>query len=242
MRAWRDYADAAPDELATGAVVIGAPPEPFVPLELHGKPVLAIPVLYVGDPEAGQTVVQPLRDLAPAADLIAPMPYTAFQSSMDPMAPPGWRQYWRGEYLRELTDTAIDTFLEHAVDLTRLAPPLSQAVIFRIGQAVAAVPEEATAFSHRDAAYLFHPITGWLDPADDERMIAATRAFTDAMRPFGTGASYLNFTPEDDRVRGGYGDDKLARLVALKDTYDRENLFRLNQNIRPSRSGEPALR
>jgi FAD/FMN-containing dehydrogenase len=104
------------------------------------------------------------------------------------------------------------------------------------------VPDEATAFSHRDARYLFHPISAWTDPADDERMIAANRAFAVAMRPFSTGASYLNFTPEADRVRDGYGDDKYARLVALKDTYDPANLFRLNQNVRPSHSAaEPIL-
>jgi FAD/FMN-containing dehydrogenase len=74
----------------------------------------------------------------------------------------------------------------------------------------------------------------WLDPADAQRMIAATRAFAAAMEPFGTGASYLNFTHEADRVRDAYGDAKYARLVALKDTYDPANLFRLNQNIRPS--------
>ena len=115
-------------------------------------------------------------------------------------------------------------------------------IVFRIGQAVAAVPDEATAFSHRDARYLFHPISIWADPADDERMIAANRAFTAAMRPLGTGAAYLNFTPEADRVRDAYGDAKYARLVALKDRYDPANLFRLNQNIRPSRpAAEPAL-
>jgi FAD/FMN-containing dehydrogenase len=108
-------------------------------------------------------------------------------------------------------------------------------IIFRVGQGVAAVPEEATAFSHRDANYLFHPITVWAHPADDEQMIAASRAFAAAMRPFSTGASYLNFTHEADRVRDGYGDGKYARLVALKDRYDPANLFRLNQNIRPSR-------
>jgi FAD/FMN-containing dehydrogenase len=116
-------------------------------------------------------------------------------------------------------------------------------IIFRIGQGVAAVHDEATAFSHRDASYLFHPITAWTDPADDERMTAATRGFAVAMRPFGTGASYLNFTHEPDRVRDAYGDGKYARLVALKDIYDPANLFRLNQNIRPSRpaASEPAF-
>jgi FAD/FMN-containing dehydrogenase len=133
-----------------------------------------------------------------------------------------------------LSDDAIDTFLEHAPTLTLAGAPLSQMVIFRIGQGVTAVGEDATAFSHRDANYLFHPISAWLDPADDERLIAANRAFAAAMRPFSTGASYLNFTLEADRVREAYGDDKYARLVALKDTYDPTNLFRLNQNIRPS--------
>jgi FAD/FMN-containing dehydrogenase len=114
-------------------------------------------------------------------------------------------------------------------------------IIFRIGQGVTAVPDDATAFSHRDADYLFHPISVWQDPADDERLIAANRAFADAMRPFSTGAAYLNFTPEAGRVRDAYGEKKYERLVALKDRYDPDNLFQLNQNIRPSRqAGEPA--
>src|SRR5919108_450180 len=224
----RDWSDSAPDELSTGCVVLTAPPEPFVPPELQGQRVLGIPVLYVGDPEHGADVVQSLKDLGPAVDLIAPMPYTAFQAMLDPSAPRGFRSYWRGEYMRELSDAAIDTFLAHAVDQTALGAPLSQMVIFRVGQGVAAVPDEATAFSRRDVRYLFHPISMWAEPGEDERMIAANRAFAAAMRPFGTGASYLNFTPEPDRVRDAYGDDKYHRLVALKGRYDPGNLFRLN--------------
>jgi FAD/FMN-containing dehydrogenase len=109
-------------------------------------------------------------------------------------------------------------------------------VIFRIGQGVAAIPDGATAFSHRDAGYLFHPISVWTDPADDARMIAGNRAFAAAMRPFGTGASYLNFTPEHDRVGDAYGSERYARLVAVKNAYDPTNLFRLNHNIPPSRA------
>ena len=242
LRRWRDWADAAPDEVSTGCVVIIAPPEPFVPAELHGQPVLGIPVLYAGDPEDGADAVQPLRELSPAVDHIGPMPYTAFQTALDPLAPWGVRSYARGEYMPGFSDAAIDEFLAHAVDLTVRGAPLSQMVVFRIGQGIGAVPDEATAFSHRDARYLFHPISIWADPAEDERMIAATRAFAAAMRPFATGAAYLNFTPEADRVRDAYGDAKYARLVALKDRYDPANLFRLNQNIRPSRAAaEPAL-
>ncbi|MFF5523040.1 BBE domain-containing protein [Streptomyces coeruleorubidus] len=99
------------------------------------------------------------------------------------------------------------------------------------------MPDGATAFSHRGARYLFHPICVWADRSDDARMTAAGRAFAAAMTPLGTGASYLSFTLEPDRVRGACGDEKYARLVALKNVYDPANLFRLNQNIRP---GHPA--
>ena len=243
LRRWRDWSDAAPDEVATGCAVVTAPPEPFVPPELRGKPVFGIIALYADDPEAGAGALQPIKDLGPAVDHLGPMPYTAFQAALDPLAPYGGaRMYARGEYLPSLSDGALDAFLAHAPDLVARSHPLSQMVIFRIGQRVAAVPDGATAFSHRDANYLFHPITAWADPADDARMTAATRAFAAAMRPFSTGASYLNFTHEAGRVRDAYGDGKYARLVALKDTYDPANLFRLNQNIRPSHTAaEPAL-
>jgi hypothetical protein len=242
MRRWRDWSDAAPDEVSTACAVVIAPPEPFVPPELHGKPVFGIIVLYVGDPETGASAVRQVMDLGPAAGQIGPMPYTAFQGALDALAPWGVRTYARGEYMPALGDAAIDTFLTQAADLVVLGAPLSQMVIFRIGQAIAAVPDEATAFSQRDARYLLHPISAWTNPADDERMIAATRAFAAAMRPFSTGASYLNFTSEGDRVRGAYGDSTYARLVTLKDTYDPANRFRLNQNIRPSQpAAEPVL-
>ncbi|HZO96639.1 MAG TPA: FAD-binding oxidoreductase [Gaiellaceae bacterium] len=236
MRAWRDYVDGAPDEVSSACVVVTAPPEEFVPDEMRGRPALGMAVLYVGDPDEGAAAVQPLRDLRPAVDHVQPMPYTAFQAALDPLAPKGLRSYWRGEYMRSLPDEAIDTFLRHAPTLVAEGAPFTQTVVFRIGQGVAAVPEEATAFSHRDANYLFHPISVWADPADDAGLIGANRAFADAMRPFATGAAYLNFTPEADRVRAAYGPEKYRRLVALKDRYDPDNLFRRNQNVPPSRA------
>jgi FAD/FMN-containing dehydrogenase len=241
LRAWRDYLSGAPDELSTAFATVTAPPEDFVPEHMRGKPALGLVGMYVGDPETGIQVMQPLRELRPVVDLIQPMPYTAFQAIIDPMAPKGQRSYWRGEYLHRLPDDAIDTFVGHAPELTAAGQPLTQVILFRIGQAVAAVPDEATAFSHRDAEYLFHPITVWQQLENDEPLIAATRAFCEAMRPFATGGAYLNFTPED-RVRDAYGAAKYERLVAVKDRYDPDNLFRLNQNIKPSRTtGHAAL-
>jgi FAD/FMN-containing dehydrogenase len=233
VRGWRDCVDSAPDELSTACVIVTAPPEEFVPDHLKGQTVVGVAVMYVGDPEDGAGVIQPLRDLMPEVDLIQPMPYTAFQAILDPMAPRGWRSYWRGEYMNRLTDEAIDAFVEHAPTLAAAAIPFSQMVIFRIGQRVAAVADDATALSHRDAKYLFHPITIWQDEIDDKRLIAANRAFAETMRPFGTGGAYLNFTPERDRVQDAYGEPKYARLVLLKEKYDPENVFSLNQNVRP---------
>ncbi len=240
LPAWRDYVDGAPDELSTACAILTAPPEAFVPDDLKGRVAFGIVAMYVGDPEEGAKVIQPLKDFGPAVDLIQPMPYTTFQALIDASAPKGFRSYWRGEYLEQLPDGAIGTFLRHAPDLAAAGAPLSQIIMFRVGQGVAAVPDDATAISHRGASYMFHPITMWQHPADDERLIAASRAFCEAMRPYATGGAYLNFTPED-RVRDAYSTAKYARLVALKDRYDPDNLFRLNQNIKPSRAaGQPA--
>jgi FAD/FMN-containing dehydrogenase len=242
MRAWRDYADTAPDEVGSGFAVITAPPEPFVPDELKGQTVCGIAAIYVGEADAGLAAIQPIKGLGPAVDLIGPIPYTAFQAMLDPTAPAGMRNYWRGEYLRELSDGAIETFLDHAPSLAAAGSPLTQALIFRIGQAIAAVSEDDSAFSHRDANYLIHPLALWPDLAKDDELMSASRALAEAMRSFGTGAAYLNFTPEQDRVLDGFREAKHGRLVELKDKYDPENLFRLNHNIEPSRrTREPAL-
>ena len=241
LRAWRDYADRAPDEVATAIVMLTAPPEEFVPDHLKGQTALGMAAMYVGDHEEGSSVIQPLKDLGPEVDLIQPMPYTEFQAILDPSAPKGYRNYWRGEYLSGLPDDAIDTFVENAPSRVGMAAPFSQDIIFRIGQGVKALDDDATAFSHRDVEYMFHPIAVWEDTGDDDRVMASHREFAQAMRPFSTGAAYLNFTPEADRVRDAFG-DKYERLVELKDKYDPENLFRGNQNIKPSQaSGEPAL-
>jgi hypothetical protein len=143
--------------------------------------------------------------------------------------------------MNEFADDAIEVFADRAPGLVAAGLPLTQTLVFRLGQAVRAVPDDATAFSHRDADYMFHPICIWNDRSDDERMIAGSRALCDAMSPFTTGAAYLNFTAED-RVREAFGADKYARLVTLKDRSDPDTLFRLNQNILPSRHvDEPAL-
>jgi FAD/FMN-containing dehydrogenase len=238
LRAWRDYVEQAPEELSTATAIFMAPPEPFVPDELQGSPVLGMLVMYIGDPDDGADVVRPLKELGPpAVDMIEPIPYTAFQEILDPTAPWGTQVYNSGEHLRELSDEAIETFVEHASEVDT---PLSQAIMFHHGGAVSRMPDDAMAAGHRDAVFLMHPIAVWDDPADSERHISWCRSLCKAMRPHTTGGVYLNMTMDEgeNRVRDGYGSAKYRRLVALKDEYDPGNLFRVNQNIKPSRDAE----
>jgi hypothetical protein len=233
LRAYRDYADGGPDELATAFGLFPAPPAPFIPEQLQGKTVLGIIVCHCGDVEEGERVVRPLKQLGPpAVDLVGPMPYTDFQALLDPTAPPGWRWYNAGEHLSGLIDPAIDVLAGHA---PQGLAPLTQIIVFRHGGAVSRIGSEETAFSNREAAYILHPLAAWLEPEDDDRHITWLRDLVRAMEPFKTGGVYLNFSPDDDeRVLDGYGVEKHARLLALKKKYDPGNMFRFNHNIRPA--------
>jgi len=228
--AYRGIVENAPDELATAAVLLNAPPEEFVPEHLHGKPVLGFAISYAGDPDEGLKIVAPLKAVGPAADLVGPMPYRALQAMLDPMSPPGWRNYWRGLHLTGLTDDLVKTFLQFPPE--GLAP-MTFLVLFQHGGAVSRVPDDATAFSHRDATFMLHPIACWQDLADDARHLAWVNEVTEAIQPFATGGVYLNFMADEDRVPAGYGAGKYDRLVELKRKYDPDNAFRFNQNITP---------
>ena len=236
MRLWRDFCESAPDELGTGCAILpAAPPEEFVPTELHGKPVFGIIACWTGGADEGLEALQPLKGAGPAVDLIGPMPYRAFQAMLDPFAPPGWRNYHRGEHIRELPDEAVDAFVGAApVGLH----PMTQHIMFRNGGAIGRVKKGSTAATHRDAPYMYHPIACWDDPARDDEHIEWVRRASDALKPYATGGVYLNFTGEEvsGRVQTGFDADVWERLVALKDRYDPTNMFRFNQNIPPSGS------
>ena len=239
LRTYRDYIGAAPDEVGGASAILTAPPEEFVPEEVRGKPVIGLIWCYVGDPEEGQQHLQPLRDLGPALDAVQPMPYVFVQKLIEPGNPPGNQQYWKAGFLQELTDEGIDAWVSHA---SNIASPFTASIMLPLGGAVARADEDDTPLGFRDAGWNYHILSQWPDPAEHDRQVAWTREFAEAMGPMSLDGVYLNFQADEtgDLVERAFGPEKYARLVELKDNYDPENVFRFNQNIRPSAVGAPA--
>jgi FAD/FMN-containing dehydrogenase len=235
LRHFRDVAASVPDELTTLFAFLTAPPAPFVPPGLQGKPAVAIVVCYCGDRATGSGAIAPIRAFGPpAADAIGEMPYTALQSMLDAGAPSGLRNYWKSTFVETLSDAAIDTMVERA---SRIASPMSQVHLHHMGGAVARVPSEASAFAHRSASFVLNVVAMWGDPGEDADNIGWARSFAAAMEPFSRGCVYVNFLGDegDERIRAAYGEETYARLVDVKSAYDPDNVFRLNQNISPRR-------
>ncbi|MBV9174740.1 MAG: FAD-binding oxidoreductase [Chloroflexi bacterium] len=237
MRRFRTWAKSAPEELTTLMVFLTAPPEPFVPPALVGTQMLAVALCYAGDIERGQTEIAELRSLTPAIDLAGPIPYTALQRMFDASAPRGIRSYWKTAYLDELSEPVVDMLLENAQRMQKLSP-FCAIHVHHAGGAASRASGGETAFGRRDAQFVLNLPACWMDPAQDAEHIAWVRETHDAISRFAGNGAYLNFLGGEDgeeRVRAAYGADTYARLAALKRQYDPENVFRLNQNVRPAK-------
>ena len=173
LRFYRDWIAEAPDELMTIVVHRKAPPLPFVPAELHGKPVVAVVCCYAGPVEEGERVVRPLKAFgSPVLDLCEPKPYLAHQSMFDPSFPHGRWYYFRACDVAELSDEVIDITVEHAL---RIKSPLTAFPIWQMGGAVARVGEDDTAFNGRGAGHTFN-INATTETARASRRSASGRA------------------------------------------------------------------
>jgi FAD/FMN-containing dehydrogenase len=227
---WRDHMASAPDELGTAFVYVTAPAEPEIPADLHGKLAVLVAFCWTGPLADGGEIARPYRDLGPVADLVGPVAYADFNSSLDD--PPGNQNYWTAEYLDQLTDQAIEVVVRHA-EAMPLGP--SQSFLAPWGGAVARVEPGATPLANRDAAVVAHPFGVWSDPVDTPRNIAWARSFGADLRRFASGGVYLNFIGDEgeERVVAAFGIANYERLATVKATWDPDNFFRLNQNIRP---------
>jgi len=206
---------------------------PFLPASAHGTEVVVFALVHSGDVEAGRRAAEPvLRFGDPIASHVGPTPYAAFQTAFDPLLTPGGRNYWKSNNFSALSDAALDVAIDAA---ERLPGPECEIFVAHLGGAMARVAPEATAFVGRDAHYVMNLHGRGSDPRDDERVRAwARRAFQEAA-PHATGSGYVNFLTEDEaeRVAASYGTNH-ARLQAVKQRYDPDNLFRMNLNIAPA--------
>jgi FAD/FMN-containing dehydrogenase len=212
-----------------------APPAPFIPEALHGKPIMALVIFYAGSVKKGERIVRPLREFGqPLADLVKVKSYIAHQAALDQGQPEGYQYYWKSEYLSQLDDEVIETAVAYSADITS---PQTRVAIFQLGGAASQIDEMANATGHREAEYILAIDSGWENPGDDEQQIQWTRDFWREVQPFSTGGAYVNFMSADEgqeRVKAGYGAEKYERLVKVKNRYDPDNFFRLNQNVKPN--------
>jgi len=232
LQFFREYIADAPEEFGGFPAWQIAPPLPFIPEDRHGEPFLAFVACWAGAIEDGERALKPLHDVAPVvAEHVGPMPYPALNSAFDGLVPAGLQHYWKANFVGDLTDAAIDAHLEHGPKL----PAVNSTVhIYPINGAVHRVAPDATAFAYRNANFATVIAGMWPDPARNEDSITWVRDFYAATAPHSEEGGYVNFMSGDDqdRIRANYGAN-YDRLVEVKRRYDPDNLFHLNQNIRP---------
>jgi FAD/FMN-containing dehydrogenase len=230
---YREYITEAPEQLGVFPAFQIAPPLPFIPEDRHGEPFIAVVACWAGPLEEGEKELQPFHDVAPVlAEHVGPMPYPALNSAFDGLVPPGLQHYWKANFNTELSDGAIDGHLEFG---PRLPTVNSTVHIYPINGACHRVPGDATAFAYRDATFATVIAGMWPDPMQNEANTQWVRDYYNATAPHSEGGGYVNFMAEDDqdRIRDNYKGN-YDRLAAIKRTYDPDNMFRFNQNIRPA--------
>ena len=223
LRFYRDFTQSAPEELTAYCALMYTP---------EGIPAVAVIACYCGDLTEGEKVFKPLRAFgSPMLDEIQPMPFPQMQTLLDAAFPDGNQNYWKSTFLRELSDDAIAVLVEHA---NRATSPLTGVTIEFYGGAASRVGVSESAFAQRQARYDLVIVAQWVDPGESQRHIGWARGLADSMRPFSSGAYFLNFLGEEgeDTIKAAYGPN-YDRLMAVKKKYDPKNFFRLNQNIKP---------
>lgn len=238
MRFYRDFIEAADDEVGGGIALITAPPADFVPEHARGKPACGVILVYAGDPEEGARTFRPVLEWGePLVTMVQPMPYVAVQQIIDEGNPWGISEYFKVDYLSELSDDAIDAAVAKAEEVVS---PFTQLIFTPLGGAVGQYDRSEMALEIPDAKWAYFCLAMWWEPSEAEHERRWAKELMETMRLWGVGKAPPNFISSDDvetRLRASYGDEKFERLSELKGEYDPENVFALNQNIPPSLPG-----
>jgi FAD/FMN-containing dehydrogenase len=223
----------APRELALVAVLRKAPPAPWLSPEVHGKPIVLIVACYTGPIEEGEKLLAEIRSFGtPAGDVIQRRPYVTQQALLDATQPNGRRYYWKSEYLPGVKSDMLEVCKEWAA---KIESPHSAILLFPLGGALHELPEDHSAVGNRAAGFVFNSAASWEDPGEDAAHVGWAREAWQALKPFSTGGTYLNFLTEEEgdaRVRDALGAN-YDRLIDIKTKWDPDNLFRTNKNIAP---------
>jgi FAD/FMN-containing dehydrogenase len=235
LEMYRDLVEHAPQELTCAAGLRLAPPAPWLPKDIHGKPIIAFFVCYTGPIAEGEEVIAPIKSFgSPVGDVVERRTYVSQQSLLDATQPKGRRYYWKSEYLHGLNSELLSEVVEHA---QRIMSPYSLIILFPIDGRLHELAEDHSAVGNRDAAVLLNIAGSWETPAEDETNIEWARTTWRDLRRFSTGGTYINFLTEeegDERIRAAYGRN-YAQLAEVKAKWDPGNLFHVNKNIRPGR-------
>ena len=240
MKWYRELIRGAIDDLNGFFAFMTVPPAPPFPEHLHLTKMCGVVWAYSGSLTKAEETFKPIRAFKKAAlDLVGPLPQPALQSMFDALYPPGLQWYWRADFVNELSDEAIAQHLRFANALPSMHSTMH---LYPINGAASRVAKSDTAWNYRDATWAQVMVGVDPDPANNEKTIAWTKSYYDALHPYSAGGAYVNFLMGDEgagRVKATYGDN-YERLVAIKDKYDPNNLFRVNQNIKPSKEKSAA--
>ena len=229
---YRQFVNSAPEELNVWVVLRKAPPLPFLPETVHGKEVVVLPIFYSGAVAEAEKLIAPLRAFGTAlGEHIGAQPYVQWQKAFDPLLTPGARNYWKSHNFTELADGALNSIIEFA---GKLPSPQCEIFIGLIAGAPNRIAPDAMAYGQRDARFVLNVHGRSNEAMDDQKCIGWARDFFKASAPYASAGAYVNFMTEEegDRVAAAYGSN-YERLVQVKRRYDPENVFHLNQNIKP---------
>jgi FAD/FMN-containing dehydrogenase len=232
MQFYRDYTATLPDEMTLWMVLRHAPPLPFLPANTHGRLALVVPFVHLGSQVSGKKLLQPVREAGEVyGEHIGTSSWTDWQSNFDALNSHGARNYWKSHTIDKLSDPCIDAIIEHT---HRYPTPNCEVLLCHMEGAPAKLKANATAYAHRKARFIMNVHTRWADSSDDTKCLNWARDIWEATKPCASGV-YVNFISDEgaDRVRDAYPKEVWERLVKIKDKYDPENFFRMNQNIRP---------
>jgi len=233
MRFHREYVRGLPDEMTVWMVARHAPPLPFLPETVHGKMVVIVPFVWLGDPAEGEKLIRPIQEKTETlGQHVGMTPWVGWQAGFDGLVDHGARNYWKSHHLKDLSDPCIDAIVKFAAKL-----PSKECEVFipHMEGAPSRSTEGETAFAHRSPPFVLNIHTRWQEAVQDEKCLQWARDFHEETQPFAQGV-YVNFLSQegDDRIREAYTDTVWKRLVDVKNTWDPQNLFHMNQNIKPS--------